>query len=365
MLRLTIDRDKITENYRSVQKTCDGHGISLVVVAKICLTQLDIVQPIIDSGVRIVADSNLANLSSLPGNVERMLLRSSLAEMREGLANCDYVLLSELSHFETCAEVRHAGPRHAGPRRGAFISVEAGDLRDGVTAEELPGFVDRATRVRGGPRIAGFAANYGCLRGFVPDLEDLVRFRELCDRSASRSGLGGYEVSIGGTTVFDMLSEGSLDGLADQIRIGEAIYFGYNMSLAKKIPGLHDDALILTAEVIEAREKLVSDDEPHGLNAFGHHAFKPHTGMRLRAILNFGELAAPTRSLEPLLPGAFFEGATHDHAVLDITDCEDPPRPGDLVKFRTNYNSAAQAMLSPYVEKVMATRALPAREERG
>jgi predicted amino acid racemase len=386
MLRLTVDIDKITENYLSVKKTCDEHRLSLVVVAKLCLTNLDMMKPLIDAGAQIVAESNLVNLASLPYHVERMLLRASLDDIRMGLDHCDYVFLSEYAFFEALAESRLEGGRsegrraegrraearpgedwrarsRGGERIGAFIAVEGGDLREGATWEELPELADRAAALRGGPRVAGFAANYGCLRGFVPDRGDILRFRELCTRSAARAGLRDYHVSLGGTTVFDMLADGSLDGLADQIRIGEAIYFGYNMCLGKRISGLHDDALILTGEVIEAKEKLVTEGEPRGRNAFGHLAYPTRPGTRRRAILNFGELAAPTRSLEPLLKGAFFDGATHDYTVLDITDCEDPPRPGDPVSFRTNYNSAAQAMLSPYVEKVMVAGA--SREERG
>jgi len=368
MLRLTVDVGKITDNFRHVASICETRGLSLAVVIKLCLSRLDIVEPLIEAGARLLADTNLENFARLGklGNrenrgerPERLLLRSSLTQIQKGLDFCDYVFLSETALVEALGQSKR------GREVGVYVSVEAGDMRDGVTAEELPGFVAKAASGGQAPRIVGFAANYGCLSGFVPVLEDLARLRELCDRAARRAGLVDYGLSMGGTTIFDMIADGSLDGIADQVRIGEAIFFGYNMSLGKRIPGLHSDALVLTGEAIEVKEKLVSPREAEGLNAFGEKAKPQAPGYRKRVILNFGELAAPIKGLEALAPGAFFVGATHDYAVLDVTDCANPPRPGDAVHFRTNYNSAAQAMLSPYVEKMAVRRPVYAREGEG
>lgn len=358
MLSLTVDIGKIVENYRAVERLCTAHGMSLVVVAKLCLTSLDIVKPLIDAGARTIAETDLVNLESLPYHVKRMLLRLSLGDVRRGLEHCDFALLSEPALYDALASDKR------GRKVKVLVSVESGDLREGVAEAELPAFLGRLSPTARGPRIEGFAANYGCLRGFVPTHEDTLRLREACDKAAAKVGLDRAILSLGGTTIYDLLADGSLDGIADQIRMGEAIFFGYNMSLGKKIPGLHDDALILTGEVIESRDKTVPDDEAIGYNAFGHKTERPPSGIRRRAVLNFGERAAPTRSLEPLLPGARFAGATHDYAVLDVTDCDTPPRAGDVVSFRTNYCSAAQAMLSPYVEKRMAGQGSEAVEVR-
>ncbi len=356
MLRLSVNLNKITENFDRIRALCDERGIELATVAKLCLTNLDIVKPIIDAGAHLIAESNLVNLANLPYNVRRMLLRTSLDDIALGLDHCDYVFLSEIPLLSALRETRR------GREVGVYVNVEAGDLREGVLPEDLAGFLSAARRIRRGPRIVGFAANYGCLRGFVPSAEDIRRFREACDAAASAAGLAEYTVSVGGTTVYELLEAGELDSV-DQIRIGEALYFGYNMSLGKRICGLHDDALVLTGEVIEVKEKLVDGEAGQGFNAFGHKTGPLGRGVRRRAVLNFGELAAPSRSLAPLLPGAFFSGATHDYSVLDITDCDRSVRVGDHLDFRTNYNSAAQAILSPYVEKTMIWDAGDRREE--
>ncbi len=357
MLRLSVNLNKITENFDRIRALCDAHGIELATVAKLCLTNLDIVKPIIDAGAHLIAESNLVNLANLPYNVRRMLLRTSLDDIAAGLDHCDYVFISELRLLSALQDT----PR--GREVGVYVSVEAGDLREGVIAEELAAFLSAARRIGSGPRIVGFAANYGCLRGFVPSAADIRRFREGCDAAASAAGLGEYTVSVGGTTVYELLEAGELDGAVDQIRIGEALYFGYNMSLGKRICGLHDDALVLTGEVIEVKDKYVDGKEGRGFNAFGHKTETLERGVRRRAVLNFGELAAPSRSLDPLVPGAFFSGATHDYSVLDVTDCERTVRVGDRLDFRTNYNSAAQAILSPYVEKAVIWEGGNLREE--
>jgi predicted amino acid racemase len=220
-----------------------------------------------------------------------MLLRASLKDIEGGLENCDYLFLSDMVHLKALKGLP--------PERevGVYLSVEAGDLREGALAGELSGLIRAAARFKGRTHIVGFAANYGCLRGFIPMKEEVAQFRSLCDDAAAAAGLATYTLSIGGTSIFDLLEDGSLKGLIDQVRIGEAIYFGYNMSLHRRIEGLHNDAFILTGEVMEVKEKLVSGEETRGFNAFGRKPESPWRGYRKRAILNFGELAAPTRSL--------------------------------------------------------------------
>jgi predicted amino acid racemase len=158
---------------------------------------------------------------------------------------------------------------------------------------------------------------------------------------------------LGGTAVFDLLDEGSDRGGITQLRIGEALFFGYNMSAGKALPGFERDAFAFYGEIIEVKEKDVSFSGSFGFNAFGTRVPLNGSGRRIRAVLDFGELAAPISCLKPAAEGVSLVGSTHDFAVADITECGRRPRVGDVLEFATNYTGASCAMLNPSVRKTI------------
>ena len=238
MAKLIIDLPKIVENFRIINQLCSKNNLELVTVAKLCLTNIDIVKPIIDAGARIIGETNLVNLANLPYSVEKMLLRSSSSDIRSGLDGCDYVLLSELSLLE---ELAHSKAR---ARNGVFISVELGDLRDGVCLESLPSFVEKSLAIKG-VEIKGMAANFGCLHGMIPNTATLDTIEESLHQIKRQLKFTFQQISLGGTAIFDLIHSGDLAGRVNQVRIGEAIFFGHNMSMRKDIPDLHTDAMFL------------------------------------------------------------------------------------------------------------------------
>lgn len=346
MARLTIDLGMIADNFRRLRALCARRGRELVAVTKLCQSNPAVVGALKAAGAWTVAETNLRNLERIPRDMARMLLRTSRSDIQSGLSACDSVLLSELDLAEAVARL----PRPA--EKAIYITVEGGDNREGVNPAELAGFVKKLLGYKK-LALAGIAVNYGCLRGMVPSPADAEELVDLVRKAGKKTGFPLRVLSFGGTAVYDLLALDRLPEEVNQIRMGEAVFFGHNMSLRKSIPGLHHQAFRFSAEIIEIKEKKLSSDPPPGYNAFGLREAEPYQGTRKRAVLDFGELAAPREGLTPLLAGIALVGATHDYAVIDVTDCSEPLSAGDTVDFAVSYTGAAQAMLSPFVQKTM------------
>jgi predicted amino acid racemase len=177
MAILTIRTEKIVRNFTLLKSLCDARGLELVTVVKCCLGEDGILRKLVERGAHIIAETSPANLARFEGDVKRMLLRSSLSDIRSGLPNCDYVLVSELPLLHALSELP------ASRRPAAILTLEFGDLREGIPPDQLPEFLHDATRIKGA-RIVGFAATFGCLLGKLPDADTIARLRQLMNRLA-------------------------------------------------------------------------------------------------------------------------------------------------------------------------------------
>ncbi len=339
---LSIHMPSIVENLQRVKKTCDSRGYTLLPVTKVCLSEPVIVDAFAGCGIGTVADSSLACLSRLQGEIKRFLLKIGLHEARNGGLRCDCLYTSSMEVLESVSE-RNDGCREV------FLALELGDLREGILPEELPGFI-QAARALPNIEITGLGANFGCLMGKLPDglvaeaLDDAVR------RVRRQTGFEFEYISFGGTAVYPALVSGTLPDRVNHVRIGEAIFFGYNLTRDEPIEGLIDDAFVLSGEILEVRNKRVDRWGVYGLNAFGEEIRNGESGFRKRAVLDFGELGAPAGGLTPLDDGVRIIGSTHDYTVVDISSCSSGYRTGGFIDFKLNYTSAARAFISPEIE---------------
>jgi predicted amino acid racemase len=335
MTRLSIDRRKISRNFAVARGECARRGVRLTLVSKLVRSRPEILGTLLEEGLESIADSNQCSLSPWVGRVSTTLLRYAGDALE---ARFDRVHASSLG---ACRELSLTGSE-------AVVTVELGDLREGVTEEEFPSFLDALAEC--GVKVYGLAANLGCLSGRLLDAEalaSLARMRGVADERLRRSGT---PVSIGGTVAWGALASGALDGAVDELRLGEAVFFGNDMSHRERLEGFEYGAFVLSSRVLEVREKAPLVHGTYGYDAFGLPARASDVGARLRAVLDFGEAIASWKALECAIPGARLVGATHEYTVLDVTDAAVPVREGDEVDFVASYNAAAHAFSSQDVK---------------
>ena len=288
MAILNVNILSIIKNLTTVKLLCEKRGCELVPVTKICHSEPVIVEAFKDQGIKMIADSSIGSLCGFDTDIKRFLLKLGLNDARYGDIDCEYIYTSSIEVIKALSQ------RDDGKSYRVYLALELGDLREGILPEELPDFTHDVLAL---PNIiiAGLSANFGCLIGRLPDSDVTEVLGEAVDSVKRKTGFEFDVVSFGGTAVYPAVLDNTLPGHVNQIRIGEAIFFGYNLCTNESITGLIEDAFVLSGEILEVRVKSVDCKGKRGYNAFGEEIKITDKGCRRRAVLDFGELLIYTR----------------------------------------------------------------------
>jgi predicted amino acid racemase len=159
-------------------------------------------------------------------------------------------------------------------------------------------------------------------------------------------------ISGGSSSSLPLVYEGTIPGEVNQLRIGESVLLGVNVVDRKPFSGLHLDAFVIEAEVIEFKKKPSKPVGNIGLDAFGSIPLFDDRGEMYRAICAIGRQDTVLEGLRPLDHRLEVLGGSSDHLILAATGGMDV-KVGDVVRFIPNYSALLAAFTSDYVEKVV------------
>jgi len=345
---LTVDLGKVRDNARTVVDHLPG--ISVVAVTKVTCGSPQVARAMLAGGARALGESRLENAERLRSaglTAPIWLLRAPVPELAgETVQLTDVSLQSEL---ETVVALENAAAA-AGRRHAVVAMVDLGDLREGMLPQDLPAFLERVNTMDH-IDIAGIGVNLTCYGAIMPDEDNMGRLAELAAQSERQLGRpllvsGGNSGSIG------MVVSGRMPEAVDTLRVGETILLGVDTLTREPMLGLHQDAFVVQAPVIEC---LVKPSLPRGTiaqDAYGNVPTFTDRGDRRRAILALGRQDAPPEGLVPFDPRVEVLGASSDHLIVDVDALDRPPRLGDSLSFVPTYAATLQLSTSPYVQKV-------------
>jgi predicted amino acid racemase len=255
---------------------------------------------------------------------------------------CDYSLESEFQTLKALDEIAIK----AGKVHNVILMADLGDLREGfIDKDELVAVAKHTEDILSGLHLAGIGTNLGCYGSVIPTedkMKQLAEYAEAIEKEIGRS----LEIVSGGATssllpVFDKVMPKKIN----MLRVGAAVFTGAldeNRTIygREEMDVLHDDVSTLEAEVIEVKTKPTHPIGKLGVNAFGEKATYVDRGNRRRALLaigraDYGEIG----DIVPQLEGSYVIGASGDHTILDIEDCKDVIRVGDVVQFKLKYSA--------------------------
>ena len=157
-------------------------------------------------------------------------------------------------------------------------------------------------------------------------------------------------MSGGNSSSIALTIAGGMPAAISNLRIGETILLGVDTLTRDPTLGLHLDAFVVAAPVIECRVKPSLPTGETAQDAFGNRPTFVDRGRRRRAICALGRQDAPPDGLVPVDPRVEVLGASSDHLILDVEALEPPPRLGDLIAFVPTYGATLQLSTSPYVD---------------
>lgn len=357
--RLEVDLDKVEHNARTLVDRLTPKGIRVTGITKAALGSPQVAQALLRGGAVGVGDSRVANLARLrsasirgPTTLIRSPMRSdvgAVVAVADVSLNTERVVLEDLD----------AAARRAGAVHGVVLMVELGDLREGIVVADV---ADAAVLVGALPglRLVGIGTNLACRSGVVPDQAKMDELSAVAGRVEARCGHRLDVVSGGNSANLDWALGATDVGRIDDLRLGEAIVLGTEPLHRHPIEGLHLDAFVLVAEVIELATK---PSQPWGDRAQDAFGMMPALvgqgrtgagGTTRQAILAVGRQDVDLDGLEPP-PGIDVLGMSSDHLVVDVGDHD--VSVGHELRFGLGYGALVRAATSPFVATVFTPAA--------
>ncbi|MBD1558848.1 alanine/ornithine racemase family PLP-dependent enzyme [Vibrio sp. S9_S30] len=346
--RLDIDCNKIRHNAQFLIEQLALRKVSVTPVTKVCLGHPIIAQVMIDAGATMLADSRIANIQRMTQSgiaVPTMLIRTPmLSQAARVVKYCDISLNSEVEVIQKLS--RAATQLHI--KHGVIIMVELGDLREGVIPNRLIGFIQKIISM---PNIIikGIGTNLACRYGITPDDEKMALLSDLANEIEDKFGICLEIISGGNSASIKWVLEHVGQSRINNLRIGEAIFLGCLPTEQEKIPGLHTDAITLTAEVIESKIKPSLPWGNRGSNAFGEKESIQDRGSVSQAILALGRQDVCVAGLHA--PNNIrIISSSSDHLIVETSG--NSLAVGDKVQFNVDYSALLSSMSSRSIHKV-------------
>ena len=342
--RVTVDLDKLAENVRSIIKLCSGYGIGVLGVTKVFAGEPEIAEVLVRNGLSMLGDSRIDNIEKYSHlKCEKWLIRMpGISDAERCVRFCDVSLNSEAATLRALdAEALRQGKKHR-----VVLMADLGDLREGCFEEaELAGCAE-LVKNSDGLELYGLGTNLTCFSFVQPDNEKLSRLAALAERYDAKTYVSG-----GNSATVQLMLSGGIPAGVNSLRLGEAVLFGRERAGFTYLPGMHNDAFIAEAEVIECKEKPSMPIGTIGCNSYGVRPVFEDKGIRKRAICAMGRQDIDAETMWPVDEGIEIIGASSDHFVIDVTELDRDVRPGDILQFRLGYFAVMRAFTSSYVRK--------------
>lgn len=346
--QLTVNTAAFTNNIREVARRCREAGIRTAAVIKGFSAFPPLCRILSENGAAQLATSRLEQMEAciqagIPGPY--LLLRvPMLSELPDVVRLADYSLHSDV----TVLKAMNEECRRQGRSRKVILMADLGDLREGFwDKEEFHAAALMVEKELDMLELAGIGTNLGCYGALKPTPEKMQELIDLARRIEKDLGRKLEIVSGGATSSYLLVHRGMMPSGINHLRIGEAIENPLILSELWSIPGLSDylnpDTFHLKAEIIELRKKPSHPVGEIFIDAFGNTPVFEDRGIRTRALLGVGKADLGMElGITPLLPGIEVVGGSSDHTILDVTDCPEELKTGDVLEFRLDYAAILQ-----------------------
>lgn len=357
MNRLLINTEAILHNHDYVRRLVGMHDSTLTVVTKALCGCVSAIAPLVEGGIRSIADSRMENLIDMTEQgikAERWYLKPPHPdELDKVVKYSDVSLNTELSTVkELNKEAKKAGVTHS-----VLLMIELGDLREGI----LPGtLVETYNDIFNLENISiiGIGTNLGCLSGTVPGMDQLMQlvlYKELLELKFNRKI---QLVSAGSSASLPFLIQGLIPKHVNHFRVGETILLGTDLISGGTLAGLRDDGFILEAGVVEIKKKNLAPsgeihDDLHPFNSPGEQKQYAPGERGFRAVITIGELDTDIAGLTPVNNEYEIAGASSDLTVLNVGAADSNLNVGDFIRFKVSYSALIRLMNNKYTEKVI------------
>lgn len=347
----------LAENAKRIIELCKPFDVQITAVAKGFNCIPDCCDVLFKSGCLSIASSRIKHLEALKKNnpeIETMLIRVPMySELSSVIRHADSVLVSEVETLKKLNEVARSENRIA----KIILMRDVGDLREGFFyADHLLKAAFHVEHELENLKLYGVGTNLSCYGSVLPTFENLS---ELSNNALEIEKMIGRELEIvsgGATTSLPALLRGEVPEKINHLRLGECMYCPPT-AWDHDIEGMRRDVFQIQAQIIELNIKPTYPIGKRGKAAFGKIKEYVDRGFRKRAIVALGnqDTGDATNVLLPVDGQMSILGASGDHVILDIEDCNKQYKLGDIITFNLLYQGCVYSSMSPTVYKETIT----------
>lgn len=353
MAFITLYRDRLKHNYTFLDELFTSRNIEWGVVSKILCGNKIYLKELLNLGVKEIHDSRISNLKAvkeLDPSIQTVYIKPPPKRSIKAIVKYSDVSLN--TEIETIRALSEEAVKQNRTQK-IIIMVEMGDLREGVMGENLLDFYGEIFNL---PKIevVGIGTNLNCLYGVMPSQDKLIQlslYEQLIEAKFNRK----IPYVSGGTSVtIPLLLKNLRPTGVNHFRVGEALFFGNDLFTNKKIKGMRDDVLKLSAEIIELTKKPTTPSGQLGQNPSGEVYESREEDLNktaYRAILDIGLLDVSPDYLIPENKNIRIDQASSDMLIVDFGNTKKDYKVGDLLTFKLKYMGALRLLNSSYIEK--------------
>ena len=352
---LEMNLSKFYGNAKIVTKLCKESNVNVAGIIKGFGGIYECAVEMVKGGCAQIGSSRIEQLRELKEkgiNVPLMLVRIPMkCEIEDVIRYSDICLVSE----KVTLKYLNDEAKKLNKKYKVILMYDLGDLREGVISKEelleLSIYTEYQLEYI---ELEGIGTSLSCYGSVAPtkeNLNELCIAAELIENNINRSL---NIVSGGSTTTLPLVVNGVLPKKINHLRLGESISNTQDLPMHWEccIEGLDPNTFILKSQIIELNYKPTYPIGILKFDSFGEAGNYVDNGIRKRAIIALGNQdVGDCFKLIPLDKEMKILGASSDHTILDIHDCKNDYKLGDVVGFHVLYEPMLFSSLSGYVHK--------------
>ncbi len=344
------NRRKILENLNYISSLMHKEKKNMTAVVKGVSADKEILKIIEESDCDWIASSRIGDLKDIKTSKKKMLIRlSQPCEIEDVILGSEVSFESEISTIMLLEQAA----KKLDYCHGVIVSIDLGDLREGIFYKDTYSIYKTIEKILSSNNLSfyGIGTNLGCFGGVKTDVNNMNELISLSERIKKHFNIPIPYISGMTSSAFDMIENESMPIEINHGRFGEAWLLGNNPSTNQHILGLHDDAFLLKAQIVEI---YVKPSKPIGTiagNAFGEKIERDDYGEMNRGILAFGIQDVDYHDLVPCDSRITFVGGSSDYTIVNL-NCASDYKVGDVLSFRLSYHSLLSLFTSKYVNKL-------------
>jgi predicted amino acid racemase len=353
MAYITLNTEKLEENYQHLDKLFTDNNIDWAVVTKLLCGNTKYLEALLSLGVKQVCDSRITNLKAIRAiapDVKTIFIKPPSSRIAKKVV--EYADISLNTSYATMKRLSAAAVEMNKVHK-VIIMMELGERREGVLKSNIMNFCTKVFQLPN-IEVVGIGTNLTCMYGVLPDKDKLMQLCKYKEMIEQEFGCSLPYVSGGASVTIPLIDRCELPEDINHFRVGETLFLGTDVYSTGPLHGMHQDVFKVYAEIIELYEKPNAPSGDMGYNLAGEAVEFDHTGVperSFRAIVDLGLLDVEASHLQPVDENIKIAGASSDMLVLDLDRNTQDHKVGSTIEFRADYMGVLRLMNSKYIDK--------------